>query len=90
MVIEVHDEINKKDCENFLIKHGFKIRYQNKMDIMKRTLRNIASHPLSLIKYDELNSFYASKVILKFPLTRKSSIPSLGEAKGMYLLEAWK
>ena len=90
MVIEVHDDINRKDCENVLVKHDFNIRYQNKMDIMKRTLRNIALNPRSFIKYDRMNAFYASKVMLKFPLTKKSSVPSCGEAKGMYLLEAWK
>lgn len=90
MVIEVHDDRNKKDCEDVLIGHGFKIRYQNRVDVMKRTWRNITFHPLSFIKYDKLNAFYASRVILKFPFTRKSSIPSCGETQGMYLLEAWK
>ena len=90
MVIEVHDDRNKKDCEDVLIGHGFKIRYQNKIDIVKRTLRNITFHPLSFIKYDKLNAFYASRVILQFPFTGKSSIPSCGETQGMYLLEAWK
>ena len=76
MVIEVHDDVNRKDCENVLVKHDFKIIYQNKMDVMKRTLRNIALNPRSFIKYDKVNAFYASKVILKFPLTRKSSVPA--------------
>ena len=90
MVIEVHDNRNKKDCEDVLMGHGFKIRYQNKIDIVTRTLRNITFHPLSFIQYDKLNAFYASRVILKFPFTGKSSIPSCGETQGMYLLEAWK
>ena len=90
MVIEVHDEHNKKNCEDTLIRHGFKVRYQNKMDIVKKTLKNITLNPLSFVKYDALNAFYASKRIIKFPLTGKSSIPSCGETRGMYLLEAWK
>ena len=65
-------------------------QYQNRVDVMKRTRRNITFHPLSFIKYDKLNAFYASRVILKFPFTRKSSIPSCGETQGMHLLEAWK
>ena len=90
MVIEVHDDRNKKDCEDVLIGHGFKIRYQNKIDIVKRTFRNIAFHPLSFVEYDRLNEFYASRVILKFPFTGKSCIPSCGETQGMHLLEAWR
>ena len=90
IVIEIHNDHNKKECEDILIRHGYKIRYQNKMDIVKRTLRNITLHPLSFVKYDKQNAFYASKVIVKFPLTRKSNIPSCGETKGMYFLEAWK
>lgn len=60
MVIEIHDERNRRDCEDELIRHGFKIRYQNKMDVVKRTLKNIILHPLSFLKYDKLNHFYAS------------------------------
>ncbi len=90
IVIEIHDDHNKKECEDVLIKYGYKVRYQNKMDIVKRTLRNMTLHPISFVKYDKLNSFYASRVIVKFPLTGKSHIPSCGETKGMYLLEAWK
>lgn len=90
MVIEVHDEHNRKECEDTLKSHGFKIRYQNKIDVVERTFRNITLHPISFIKYDHKNAFYACKIIVKFPLTRTSSIPSCGEIPGMYLLEAWR
>ena len=90
MVIEVHDDRNKKDFEDILIGHRFKIRYQNKIEIVKRTFRNIAFHPLSFIEYDRLNEFYASRVFLKFPLTGKSRIPFCGETQGLHLLETWK
>ena len=90
MVIEIHNGRNMKDCEEVLTRNGFTFRYQTRMDIVKRTLKNIGSHPLSFIKYDRLNGYYASKVMLNFPISRKTSIPACGEMKGMYLLEAWK
>lgn len=90
MVIEVHSDRNKKDCEEVLTRNGFTLRYQTRMDIVKRTVKNVGRHPLSFIKYDRLNGYYASKVIVNFPLSGKTSIPSCGEMKGMYLLEAWK
>ncbi|MHB1813173.1 MAG: FkbM family methyltransferase [Thermoplasmataceae archaeon] len=90
MVIEVHSDQNKRDCEEVLTRNGFMFRYQRRMDIVKRTLKNVTSHPLSFIKYDRLNGYYASKVMLKFPINRKTSIPACGEMKGMYLLEVWK
>jgi len=60
------------------------------MDIVKRTVKNVGRHTLSFIKYDRLNGYYASNVILNFPISGKTSIPSCGEMKGMYLLEPWK
>lgn len=89
-VIEIHDDTNKERCESIFKSRGFKFRYQTKFDVMKRTLKNLALHPVSFISYEKINSFYASKVILGFPLSRKTSIPSCGEMAGMYLMEAWK
>jgi hypothetical protein len=90
MVIEIHSDRNKLDCEEVLTRNGFKFRYQTRMDIVKRTVKNVGRHPLNFIKYDKLNGYYALKVMLNFPLSGKTSIPSCGEMKGMYLLEAWK
>lgn len=90
MVLEIHSDQNKRDCEEVLARNNFMFRYQRRMDIVKRTLKNIGSHPLSFIKYDRLNGYYASKVMLNFPISMKTSIPACGEMKGMYLLEAWK
>ena len=90
MVLEIHSDQNKRDCEEVLTRNGFMFRYQRRMDIVKRTLKNVTSHPLSFIRYDRLNGYYASKVMLKFPISRKTSIPACGEMEGMYLLEAWK
>jgi hypothetical protein len=57
---------------------------------VKITLKNITLNPLSLMEYNRLNAFYAHIIIFKFPLTRKSGIPSCGQTEWINLLEAWK
>ena len=89
-VIEIHDVDNKVRCERILRDFGFKLRYQTKFDVVKRTFKNVLLHPLAFVSYDRANSFYAFKVIFNFPFSRKTSIPSCGEVSGMYLLEAWR
>ena len=89
-VIEVHDNTNKERCERIFRDFGFKMRYQTKFDVMKRTFKNVVMHLPSFISYERINDFYASRVILNYPLSGKTTIPSCGEKTGMYLLEAWK
>ena len=89
-VIEIHDEANRIGCESILRQYGFKFRYQKKLTVLYKTIINIMSNPIAFLKYDKLNGFFATKVMLKFPITGKSNIPSCGEAPGMYLMEAWK
>jgi len=90
MVIEIHNEENKSTCEKILSDSGFHFRYQSKLDIFKKTLKNVTTHSLSFMKYDVINNYYAMKTVAKFPFTRKTNIPSCGEVKDMYLMEAWQ
>ncbi len=90
IVIEIHSDSNKECCQHILSKYGFKIRFVKKSDIIKRTLKNVITHPVSFLSYDKKNDWFATKAIFKYPITRISWIPSCGERKGMYLLEAWK
>lgn len=90
VVIEIHNEENREGCEKFLRDNGFNIRYQSKKIVLLRTVKNITFHPLSFFRYDKLNNYYATNIILRFPFDRKTNIPSCGEFPGMYLLEAWK
>ncbi len=90
LVIEVHDERNKKGCEEFLKGHGYHIHYISKRNIGMRSAKNIARHILSFTEYDKNNDFYGIRTIMKFATNGKTSIPSVGEKPGMGLLEAWR